>query len=149
MIIKSHSISLMCVPASTHVFIRSGMSYTHMTADKSVFDAILEHLEKMISSNILVSEPIETGDRLIFTISSVGFGFGGGEGKGDDGAGSAGGAGAGVTPIAIMVVHKSIEGPEGIQIFSLGKKGEVAQAISTAAESLPSVIEAIRSATKE
>lgn len=120
-----------------------------MTAEKSVFDAILEHLEKMISSNILVSDPIETGDRLIFTISSVGFGFGGGEGKGDDGAGSGGGAGAGVTPIAIMVIHKSIEGPEGIQIFSLGKKGEVAQAISTAAESLPSVIEAIRSATKE
>ncbi len=117
--------------------------------ERNVFDAILEHLRTMVSSDILVSNPIVSGDRSIFTISSVGFGFGGGEGKAADGAGTGGGAGAGVTPVAVMVIHQNIPGPEGIQIFTLGKKGEVAQAISTAAESLPSVIEAIRGSKKE
>ncbi len=118
-------------------------------SERTIFDAILEHLKTMVSSNILVSDPIISGDRSIFTISSVGFGFGGGEGKGDDGSGAGGGAGAGVTPIAVMVIHQDVKGPEGIQIFNLGKKGEVAQAISTAAESLPSVIEAVRGTKKE
>lgn len=117
--------------------------------ERNVFDAILEHLRTMVSSDILVSNPIVSGERSIFTISSVGFGFGGGEGKAEDGAGAGGGAGAGVTPVAVMVIHQDIPGPEGIQIFTLGKKGEVAQAISTAAESLPSVIEAIRGSKKE
>ncbi|MBR1369837.1 hypothetical protein RJ53_10250 [Methanocalculus chunghsingensis] len=118
--------------------------------EKNVLEGVLDHLQTMISSNILLSDPVESGNRSIFTISSVGFGFGGGEGKSEDGGGGAGaGAGAGVTPIAVMVIHKDIPGAEGVQIFTLGKKGEVAQAISTAAESLPSVIDALRSPKKE
>jgi len=121
----------------------------HRMTEKSVFEGVLDHLQTMISSNILVSDPIESGNRSIFTISSVGFGFGGGEGKAECGEGSGAGAGAGVTPIAVMVIHKDIPGSEGVQIFTLGKKGEVAQAISTAAESLPSVIDALRKPKKE
>ncbi|MCP1716158.1 putative spore protein YtfJ [Methanocalculus alkaliphilus] len=117
--------------------------------EKNVLEGVLDHLQTMVSSNILLSDPIESGNRSIFTISSVGFGFGGGEGRSNDGGAGAAGAGAGVTPIAVMVIHKDIPGAEGVQIFTLGKKGEVAQAISTAAESLPSVIDALRSPKKE
>ena len=38
---------------------------------------------------------------------------------------------------------------EEFRISMLGKKGEISQAIATAAESLPSVIEAIRGSKKE
>jgi uncharacterized spore protein YtfJ len=128
-------------------FKHTGINHYHMS-DKTTFDAVLENIKTMVSSNTLLSDPIEVGDRSIYTISSVGFGFAGGEGKGEDG-GSGSGAGAGITPVAVMIIHKNISGPEGIQIYSLKEKGKIAEAISTVAESLPSVIGAIKEAKKE
>ena len=118
---------------------------------ENLVKSTLAEIEKVLTTRTVVGDPITFEGTTLIPLISVGLGFaaGGGEGKAEDGTGAGGGAGAGVTPVAVMVIHQNIPGPEGIQIFTLGKKGEVAQAISTAAESLPSVIEAIRGSKQE
>src|ERR1035441_10566074 len=83
---------------------------------------IVDELLKAISTKNIIAEPIEVGDNVIITITKVGLGFGTGMGEGKgmgmggngNGAGSGAGAGgaAGVSPVAIVVIHKSIPGPE-------------------------------------
>ena len=116
--------------------------------ENNTFNAVLENIRTMVTSNTLVSDPIEIGDRSIYTISSVGFAFGGGEGKREKG-GSGSAAGAGITPLAVMIIHRNIPGPEGIQIYSLEKKGQIAEVIQTVAESLPSVVGALKEVKTE
>jgi len=117
--------------------------------ENSNFNAVLENIKTMVSSNTLVSDPIEIGDRSIYTISSLGFCFGGAEGNEVKGGKSGSGAGAGISPVAVMIIHKNISGPEGVQIFSLEKKGSIAEIISTVAESVPTIVGALKEAKKE
>jgi uncharacterized spore protein YtfJ len=62
----------------------------------------------------------------------MGFGAGMGEGKGRDdmGAGGAGAGGAaGIEPIAMVVVHKGVKGPEGVKVMSLKAPDPLTRAI--------------------
>jgi uncharacterized spore protein YtfJ len=127
------------------------MDLWYCMPENSNFNTVFDNIKTMVSSNTLVSDPIEIGDRAIYTISSVGFGFGGAEGNKEKGekSGSGAGAGAGISPVAVMVIHKNISGPEGVQIFSLEKKGNIAEVISTVAESIPTIVGALKEAKKE
>lgn len=109
----------------------------------------LEELDKLVSANTIMGEPIEADDKTIIPVAQYGFGFGVGEGKNEKTGGGAGsGAGGGVKPVALVILHKNIEGPEGVQVLSLQKKNEIAEIISTLGEAiLPQVTEAIKSRT--
>ncbi len=110
----------------------------------------LEELDKLVSANTILGEPIEADDKTIIPVAQFGFGFGVGEGENEKAGGGAGsGAGGGVKPVALVILHKNIEGPEGVQVLSLQKKNEIAEIISTLGEAvIPQVTEAIRSRTK-
>jgi Sporulation protein YtfJ (Spore_YtfJ). len=68
------------------------------------------------------------------------------------GSGVGGGAGAGITPVAVIIAHKDVRGPDGIQVLSLQKHGAMAEIIGTVAESLPTFVQTLKtmcSAEKE
>ncbi|MGA2198740.1 MAG: spore germination protein GerW family protein [Nitrososphaerales archaeon] len=101
----------------------------------------VDELLKAISTKNVIAEPIEVGDNVLITIARVGLGFGtgAGEGKGDKGiAGSGRGAGgvAGVSPVAVIVVHKSMKGPEGVEVKLLSPLSSVGKAIGEIATTM-------------
>lgn len=117
-----------------------------MTGDEMI-RATAEELRNFISAKAIIGDPLDLGDKVVFSIASFGFGFGAASGRGKaeegEGGGEGGGAGGGVTPIALLVVHKDVKGPEGVQIYSLTKKGQLAEIIETVGETLPSVVERV------
>ena len=101
-------------------------------------------LEKMLASKNVIGSPVDLGDKAVIALTRFGFGFGAGGGHMNQSGGEAGGAGGGIEPIALIIVHKDVTGPEGIKVLSL-RWNPVAQVIETLSESLaPQVIEAIK-----
>ncbi len=103
---------------------------------KENVDALVDHLERLISTKTIVGEPITAGDIQIIPIMSASFGYGTGTGEGTEpgkggGTGSGGGAGGSITPTALILV----QGGEA-QVYSLGKKGM----IDKLAELVPEII---------
>ncbi len=117
-----------------------------------MFRLTVDELEKLLSVNRIVGEPIDLGDKVIIGVSMFGFGFGAGSGsnetKKSDGQGT--GAGGGISPVALIVLHKNISGPEGIQVFSLRKKSGIAESIGTISETIaPQIVDLIKSYKKK
>jgi len=99
----------------------------------------VNELLKAISTKNVISEPMEIGDNVVITITKVGLGFGTGKGesKSATGAGAEGvGGAAGVSPVAIVVVHKSTPGPAGIEVKSLTPPSGIGKAIGDVATSI-------------
>lgn len=117
-----------------------------MTGDEMI-RATAEELRNFISAKAIIGDPLDLGDKVVFSIATFGFAFGAGAGRGKaedgEGGGEGGGAGGGVTPIALLVVHKDVKGPEGVQIYSMTKKGQLSEIIETIGETLPSVVERV------
>jgi uncharacterized spore protein YtfJ len=113
-----------------------------MTGDEMI-RATAEELRNFISAKAIIGDPLDLGDKVVFSIATFGFAFGAGAGRGKAEEGEGGGAGGGVTPIALLVVHKDVKGPEGVQIYSLTKKGQLSEIIETVGETLPSVVERV------
>ena len=97
----------------------------------------VEEIRKVLNIENVIGEVIETNDKTLIPITKMGMGFGAGmgEGKGDTdsqgkGSGSLAGAGgaAGIEPIAMIVVFKNVEGPEGVKVLTLSGN-PVAQAL--------------------
>lgn len=109
--------------------------------------ATAEELRNFISAKAIIGDPLDLGDKVVFSIATFGFAFGAGSGSGKaqegEGIGEGGGAGGGVKPIALLVVHKDVKWPEGVQIYSLTKKGQLSEIIETVGETLPSVVERV------
>ncbi len=100
----------------------------------------IDQLLRVISTKNVISEPIEIGDNVVITITKIGLGFGTGKGEskaptGPQGAEGVGGA-AGVSPVAIVVVHKSTPGPAGIEVKSLTPPSTVGKAIGDLATTI-------------
>jgi uncharacterized spore protein YtfJ len=94
----------------------------------------VDELLKVISTKNVISEPIEVGDNVVITITKVGLGFGTGKGegrndKGPSGVGEGVGGAAGVSPVAIVVIHKSTPGPGGVEVKSLAPPSGIGKAI--------------------
>ena len=103
----------------------------------------VDELLKAISTKNVVSDPIEIGNNVVITITKVGLGFGTGKGegrndKGPSGVGEAVGGAAGVSPVAIVVINKSIPGPEGVEVRSLVPPSGIGKAIGDIATSIVS-----------
>ncbi|MHB1044296.1 MAG: GerW family sporulation protein [Eubacteriales bacterium] len=103
---------------------------------KEDIEALVSHLENLISTKTVVGEPIVSGNTTIIPIvsASVGFGMGSGEGKDEKSCGGKGtGAGAGmkISPAALIIMQG-----DNVQVYSLAKKGSLANL----AEMIPDVI---------
>ncbi len=111
-----------------------------------------DELDRLLSPAHVIGDAIDLGDRSVIVVTEFGFGIGAGGGKGKDSEGEGSGGGGKITPVALILIHRDIRGPEGIQVLSLNRENPVAQIISALSESLaPQVIRAIRemSETKE
>ncbi len=114
---------------------------------EELLQIMLDRLEKMIEADTILGSPVDMGEKVVLPVAGFGFGFGIG-GGGDSvkgGSGAGGGAGAGITPVAIIIAHKDVRGPDGIQVLSLQKHGAMAEIIGTVAESLPTIVQTIKS----
>jgi uncharacterized spore protein YtfJ len=118
---------------------------TTMGAEE-LLQIMLDRLEKMIEADTILGAPVDMGEKVVLPVAGFGFGFGIG-GAGDSvkgGSGVGGGAGAGITPVAVIIAHKDVRGPDGIQVLSLQKHGAMAEIIGTVAESLPTIVQTLK-----
>lgn len=93
----------------------------------------VDELLKTVSTENVISEPYEVGDRVILTIIKLGLGFGTGRGETKNSTGPAGGAtggAVGVSPVAIVVIDKSTPGVGGVAVKSLAPPSALGEAIS-------------------
>jgi len=106
---------------------------------------VASELKEFLSTKNVISEPIDLGDKVVIPVARFGFAFGSGERQGKDGGREGAAGGGGIEPVALVILHKDMKGPQGVQVMSLKKDSAVAQAISALSESLaPQVIEAIK-----
>ncbi|WP_414468510.1 GerW family sporulation protein [Methanobacterium sp. ACI-7] len=107
----------------------------------------VEELLKVLTTENVIGETIETEDKILIPITKFGmaFGAGSGEGKvpGNQGAGQGSGAGgsAGIQPIAMIVVFKDVKGPDGVRVMHLTPPNPIGRAVS---EVMPAVIDLLK-----
>jgi uncharacterized spore protein YtfJ len=94
----------------------------------------VDELLKVISTKNVISDPYEVGDKVIITITKIGLGFGTGKGEskantGPAGAGEGVGGGVGVSPVAIIVIDKSVSGTMGVEVKSLSPPSGIGKAV--------------------
>jgi len=102
-----------------------------MEDTQALFKMCLEEVDRMLSTNHVVGEPITMEGNTVIPLISVGFGFGAGGGSGESGkgegtGGGAGtGAGGGVRPVGVIIVGK-----DGVRLESLhGAVASVAEKV--------------------
>ncbi len=88
-----------------------------------------EELQKIISIDNVIGEPIETEDKLLIPVMRMGVGFGAGENLLGKEAGAAG-AGAGLEPISMVMIPKKGNTAEGVRVLSLSKANQTNKALS-------------------
>ncbi|MDN7024794.1 hypothetical protein FGU65_07830 [Methanoculleus sp. FWC-SCC1] len=101
----------------------------------------VDQLGKMLCASTVIGAPIEAGDRVILPVAEFGFGFGAGEGSGgkteaEKSGGAGTGGGGSVSVVALVIIHRSVTGPEGVQVISLKKKSELSEVITTLGETV-------------
>lgn len=103
------------------------------------------NLKTLINAESVIGSPIDIGNRIVIPVTKFGLGFGAGIGNGGCGDGSGGGGGGGIDTVAVIISHKDISGPEGIQIISLNRDNPIAQVITALGETLvPQVIDLVK-----
>ena len=118
-------------------------SVNNLTSQEMLKETASE-LENIIASKNVIGTPVDIGDKTVIPLSRFGFGFGAAGAQMNKTGGEGGGAGGGIEPIALIVVHKDISGPEGIKVLSL-RWNPFAQVVETLSESLaPQIVDAIK-----
>lgn len=106
-------------------------------SDVDPINSTLEGLLKVLNMDNVIGEPIESGEKTLIPITRIGMGFGAGEGQNSSVNGSQGtgaGGGAAVEPIAFVVINKTAEGPEQIEVIPLKSQEPLNTAISEISE---------------
>ncbi|HYB03186.1 MAG TPA: spore germination protein GerW family protein [Nitrososphaerales archaeon] len=103
--------------------------------------ATVDELLRAVSTKNVISDPLEVGDKVVITVTKMGLGFGTGKGEskgttGPGGVGEAVGGAVGVTPIAIIVINKSISGMGGIEVKHLAPPSGIGKALGEIASSI-------------
>ncbi|MGZ7117860.1 MAG: GerW family sporulation protein [Methanobacterium sp.] len=107
----------------------------------------VEELLKVLATENVIGETIETEDKIIIPVTKFGMAFGAGSGEGQGpanqggGKGSGAGGGAGIEPIAMVVIFKGLKGPEGVRVRHLTPPSAIGRAIS---EAMPAVIDLMK-----
>ena len=103
-------------------------------------------LKEFLASKNVMGEPTDFAEKVVIPIARFGFGFGSGGVQAKDSSGVGAGGGGGIDPVALIILHKDVKGPDGVQVMSLRKESAIAQVISSLSETLaPQVIDAIKS----
>jgi uncharacterized spore protein YtfJ len=124
-------------------------SPVNCVSNEQMLKETASELKEFLSSRNVMGEPVDFGDKLVVPVARYGFGFGAGGSHTKDGGGQGSGAGGGIEPVALVILHKDVKGPEGVQVMSLKKDSQIAQVISALSESLaPQLIDAIRTITQ-
>lgn len=111
----------------------------------------VDELLKVLATENVIGEVIETEDKMLIPVTRFGMGFGAGSGEGKGpvndagGKGSAAGGGAGIEPIAMVVVFKGVKGAEGVRVMHLVPPNPMGQAIS---EAVPAIIDLMKEGKK-
>jgi uncharacterized spore protein YtfJ len=114
-------------------------------SDEQMLTETACHLKEFLASNNVMGSPVDFGEKVVIPVARFGFGFGAAGGKAKDGSGQGAGGGGGIEPVALIILHKDVKGPEGVQVMSLKKDSAVAQIISALSETIaPQVIDAIK-----
>ncbi len=95
-------------------------------SNEETIKTTLNELNKIISSNSIIGDPIETEDKILIPVVKMGFGFGAGGAKDLE----ATGAGGGVEPVSMVVVSKGMEGAEGIRVLDIKKEDSLNKSLS-------------------
>ena len=115
---------------------------------EELINGVATELKEFLSTKRVISEPVDLGDKVVIPVARFGFGFGAASGLGKEGDIEGAGGGGGIEPVAIIILHKDVKGPEGVQVMSLKKDNALAQVISAISESLaPQVIDAVKTIT--
>jgi len=107
----------------------------------------VEELRKVLNIENVVGKPIETEDKIVIPVVRMGMAFGAGMGQGKaptergEGTGAGAGGGAGIMPIAVIVVFKGLEGPEGVKVMSLKNPNHLAQVLGEVGSSIMGVMQ--------
>ncbi|MCC7557443.1 MAG: sporulation protein [Methanobacteriaceae archaeon] len=95
----------------------------------------VEELLKVLATENVIGEIIETDDKVLVPVTKMGLAFGAGMGEGtgpsadSGGKGAGAGGAAGIEPIAIVVVFKGLSGPTGVKVLPLTSPGPIARTI--------------------
>jgi uncharacterized spore protein YtfJ len=111
-----------------------------MAAEENIKTTI-DELQKVLSANNIIGQPIEMEDKIIVPITKMGMGFGTGSSQCGDNkkaGGSSGGAGGGVGvfPVAVVIVTKGVSGHEGVKVVPLGMPNALAESMGEIASVL-------------
>ena len=114
--------------------------------DADPIKTTVDELLKVLATENVIGETIETEDKIIIPVTKFGMAFGAASAEGktpndQGGKGSGAGGGAGIEPIAMVVIFKGIQGPEGVRIMHLNTPSPVGRAIS---EAVPAVIDLMK-----
>jgi len=118
-------------------------------SNEQMLNETASQLKEFLLSKNVIGTPVDLGDKVLIPIARFGFGFGAGGSNRKDGEGEGAGGGGGIEPVALVIIHKDVKGPEGVQVMSLKKDSALAQVISAVSESLaPQVIDALKTISK-
>ncbi|MGN1363325.1 MAG: GerW family sporulation protein [Methanobrevibacter sp.] len=90
------------------------------------FKTTVEELNKILKTNSVIGEPIETEEKILIPVVKMGFGFGGGNNNTSGGAGAA----AGIEPVSMVVVSKNSSGSDSIRVIDISKGNNTNKAIN-------------------
>ena len=105
-------------------------------SNEETIKVTLEELKKLLKTNSIVGETIETENAELIPIVKMGFGFGTG-GVNDAGFG---GAGAGIDPVSMVVIPKGESGSENIRVIDITARSETNKAINDLASIVTGII---------
>lgn len=90
----------------------------------------VEELRKLINTDNVIGNPIETEDKILIPVVRMGVGFGVGEDLTGNAGSSAAGAGAGVEPVSMVMIPKKGDTAEGVRVLDLSRGNETNKALS-------------------
>ena len=90
----------------------------------------VEELRKLINTDNVIGNPIETEDKIFIPVVRMGVGFGVGEDLTGNAGSSAAGAGAGVEPVSMVMIPKKGDTAEGVRVLDLSRGNETNKALS-------------------
>ena len=71
-----------------------------------------EELGRLLTGRNVIGDAIDLGDKAVLPVTQYGFGFGGGYGHNENknAGGSGSGGGGAINPVALVIVHRPLEG---------------------------------------
>lgn len=107
-------------------------------SDLDPINSTLEGLLKVLNMDNVIGEPIESEGKTLIPITRIGMGFGAGQGQGNSSVngpqGTGAGGGAAVEPIAFVVIDKTAEDSQQIEVIPLKSQEPLNTAISEISE---------------